>query len=640
MSTHYLQYHLNDNNKRQFLLLILLFLLILPSVHTARATPLSADIEMLTVSGHPNDDAKEFAVSAPASAWQPITLPFYQPRQMAAKQDDNRFVQYVFRYTPTISQTSDKKNYAFYLPRWQTIGWIYIYADDQLVYASQTGPVWNSYNHPIWVEFQSQANPKQIVVHIKASQQAGLALSPIYVDEAKKLYPSYLLRASLQTRLPETISSALCLCGLFAFSIWLRKRDEWVYLLFFAVSIFSHLRCLQYFVGEYPLVISEDWFSWMVVNASGWTIVFTYAVCTYLFAIKLKRLQWCLGTLMLVVSFVTLPSWPWSADFGQVWSIASLIIFIVLLVYIFMMVVLAWKSRSTEGMWLAGVFILNIPFGIHDLMLQNYLISIKSIYLLPYTSIGSLVVLLLIVRSRYLQAMQDIQLANQHLESKLAQREEELHNLYKIKQQEEKQSLILQERERLMKDMHDGFGSTLTTTMLLLKSGRIDIAQAGLYLEECIDDLKLVIDSIEPSENCVAVALAQYGFRIQQKLMQANVECQTDFDTLPTIEWVTPTHLLHLLRILQEVFVNILKHADAKFVMWSMKIVQNQLVITIKDDGVGFDIENVKKNRGLANIHLRSQRLHISTQWPNQEKGTCFCMTLPIEHNSELQLLQ
>lgn len=599
----------------------------------AHAALLPDHVELAKAKSVGAHSVNDLAVSTLPLRWQTVKLPFYQPRNIAANPQANERVSYFFRVNPAIAQAGSNHSYALYIPRWQTIGLIKVYADNQLVYASKTGAVWNGYNHPIWLTFESKAVPKQLLIRVDASHQAGMAISRVYFDEERKLYPDYLVRASLQTRLPETISSALLLSGLFAFTIWLRKRDEWVYLLFFAVSVFSHLRCLQYFVGEYPLLIPEHWFSWMVVNASGWTIVFTYAVCSYLYQLKLKKLQWCLGTLMLLISLLTLPILPWSADFGQVWSMASLVIFIVLLMYICMMVMVAWKSRSKEGVWLTGVFILNIPFGIHDLMLQNYQLSIESLYLLPYTSIGSMVVLLLIVRSRYLQAMTDIQLANQHLESKLAQREQELHKVYESKKLQEKQKLLLQERERLMKDMHDGFGSTLSTTLILLKSGQITPKQVQDYLEECISDLRLVIDSIEPDENTLEAALLNYAYRIHQKFSQAGITFHREIDAVPVISWLTPTHILNVLRILQEVFVNILKHASATRVTCSCSVIDAHLFFSIDDNGVGFDITQIKQGRGIGNIQMRAELLQAQVKWQQQAGGMLFTLAIPISFN-------
>ncbi|AKR43908.1 sensor histidine kinase [Methylophilus sp. TWE2] len=569
------------------------------------------------------------------TVWRSVELPYYQPRQIGQVDSRSEVTSYWFKINLTSQIPKHGNRYAVYLPRWQTIGKIKVYADQQLVFSSNSGPVWNGYNYPLWLTFQAHQIPKTLLIRVDASQQAGMGLSKIYFGDEQDLYLKYLTRTWVQTHFPEIASSALLLTGLFAFTIWLRRRDEFIYLLFFCVSIFSYIRCMQYFVGVNPLIIPENWFSWLVVNASGWTIIFTYATCSHLYQISFKRLQFGLICIMALVSIFTLPTLNLAHDFGQVWSMASLIIFGVLVFYAGMMVVASWKSRSKEGAVLSSVFVFNIPLGIHDLMLQNYQISLENVYLLPYTAIGSMFVLILIVRARYLKAMKDIQLSNIHLETKLAAQEKELNESYEIKKRQERQQLLSHERERLMKDMHDGFGSTLSTTLILLKNGQITPQQVEGYLEECIIDLKLVIDSIEPAENTLDSALANFAYRIKQKLAYTNIELDQQFDSIPVIEWITPTYTLDILRIIQEVFANIFKHASSNRITWQVSSQYPNLVINIQDNGRGFDHTQVSKSRGLKNIQVRSRSLGAHVEWLSGADGTTFTMTIPMYRDGE-----
>jgi PAS domain S-box-containing protein len=62
---------------------------------------------------------------------------------------------------------------------------------------------------------------------------------------------------------------------------------------------------------------------------------------------------------------------------------------------------------------------------------------------------------------------------------------------------------------------------------------------------------------------------------------------------------------LNLFRILQEQLRNIYKYAQAKTLSITMEMKNNQLILIITDDGIGFDVTTVRKGIGLANIQRR-----------------------------------
>lgn len=86
---------------------------------------------------------------------------------------------------------------------------------------------------------------------------------------------------------------------------------------------------------------------------------------------------------------------------------------------------------------------------------------------------------------------------------------------------------------------------------------------------------------------------------------------------------------LHIFRIFQEVMTNIIKHAQANSIEITLQLTNELLSLLIKDDGIGFDTQKLKKGLGSKNLELRTQLLkgdyHI-TSVPNQ--GTTFTLTI------------
>lgn len=192
----------------------------------------------------------------------------------------------------------------------------------------------------------------------------------------------------------------------------------------------------------------------------------------------------------------------------------------------------------------------------------------------------------------------------------------------------------LYERQRLMTDMHDGLGAALITTLSSLDHGDITVKEAATLVRDCVDDLRLVIDSLDPVDNDVVALLATMRYRLNSRLALAGIQLEWHMTDLPALEWFTPTHALHFMRILQESITNIIKHAQATRIHISAKQVDEWIEVVVEDNGLGFDIDAVRPGRGLRNQQMRIGQLngeiHIDS---NQTQGTQLRLRLPLQRN-------
>lgn len=87
---------------------------------------------------------------------------------------------------------------------------------------------------------------------------------------------------------------------------------------------------------------------------------------------------------------------------------------------------------------------------------------------------------------------------------------------------------------------------------------------------------------------------------------------------------------LHLYRIIQEQLNNILKHASATKVLISLSESCNGLRLSIKDNGVGFDVKETRRGIGISNIIQRVKAMngqfHI---WSEKGVGTSVIVRCP-----------
>ncbi len=195
----------------------------------------------------------------------------------------------------------------------------------------------------------------------------------------------------------------------------------------------------------------------------------------------------------------------------------------------------------------------------------------------------------------------------------------------------ERENALLLERQRLMYDMHDGLGSTLLATLCAIERDNLPQSAVIDALRGCVDDLRLVIDSLEPMEHDLVTLLATIRYRMGPRLADAGLTLYWDIHDLPELPWLEPPDALHVLRLVQEALANVLKHARADRVRLATRASENHVEIYIEDNGCGFDLNAATLGRGLRNQNRRAEYLGGELKIESvQGKGTCLKLCLPI----------
>ena len=571
--------------------------------------------------------------------WRQVRLPFMAPRPLAADAlAGSGTMTRWFRIDLPAGLDGEE---VLYLPRWQTIGRITVYADGRLIHHSRGGPVWNSFNLPLWVPLnftQDEPAPRQILIRMVSPVAAGAGLSSLWVGPRDELIWQHRLREALQANIPFMASAAFLAIGLFSLAVWSRRRAETAYLLFFVSSALFFLRCIHYYSGERRPLIPEEWFGWITVNSLGWLLVSVYF---FTFRLHAVRHPWVERGVLLLMGLTTLITLPPLTLLAPVADLAPLAYLVQLMVMLVVTVVALWAARRSgnrPAMLLAGWNVTNIPVGVHDWMLQNMLISVESIYLLPYTGMGLFILFMGVVFQRYVGAVTEAEQARQRLQERLAEREQELSQSYQKLRSAEQVQMLAQERQRLMQDMHDGLGSSLMSALHAVESGQMSEADVAQVLRECIDDMKLAIDSLEPVQTDLLLLLATLRFRLAPRLQGSGLALEWAVDDVPRLEWLEPRSALHILRIFQEVLTNIVKHARATHILVRTSHDDTQVTVTVEDNGIGFEPPPLPvkgglppRGKGLGNLLHRTAQLQGQARWERLPQGTRFSLVLPLE---------
>jgi len=201
-------------------------------------------------------------------------------------------------------------------------------------------------------------------------------------------------------------------------------------------------------------------------------------------------------------------------------------------------------------------------------------------------------------------------------------------------QEAERERGVMSERQRLLRDMHDGVGASLISALKMIELGQMSLDEAAQVLRECLDDLRLVIDSLEPIDHDLVTLLATLRYRLGDRLERAGIVIEWEMADIPPLSWLHAPQALEVLRIVQEALANVLKHSRATRVRVSLAHEEMpergaSMVLRIEDDGIGFDSAAAASGRGIRHMRHRATQIEgLLSIEAKPSHGTRVCLHL------------
>ena len=424
------------------------------------------------------------------------------------------------------------------------------------------------------------------------------------------------------------VASVLCLIvGVLTLLIWVRRRQEALYGMFSVCSLFWGIRTLVFRMAEVPM---SQWVAWRFIyyfTTAG------FIVCISLFMLRLSmcarpRLErwmfayWLLGCAVFLVIGV-----PARAAMDGWWTLG----FLPFTLYAVLTLVLsARRTRSASAGAMVGAVAFALALALHDFAVQHGLFGVDEFYLLHLGIPAFLLVMALVLVERFLKTLQLADTLHDSLAARIAERERALLKSHERLRRLERRNATAEERRRIMQNLHDGVGSQLITSLILVKGGSADQAQIVSLLQECIDEMRLALDSMSAENDELIPVLGNFKARILPRFIAMGLRLDWVFENLPESLQVPPHATLQVLRILQEALANVLKHARAAVVSVRVQVENDRLVIIVQDDGVGMPHATCAGGQGMGNMRTRAGKMGATLEMSADKKGTTVRLSVPL----------
>jgi signal transduction histidine kinase len=208
-------------------------------------------------------------------------------------------------------------------------------------------------------------------------------------------------------------------------------------------------------------------------------------------------------------------------------------------------------------------------------------------------------------------------------------------------EQSERRRAIEAERMRIAQDIHDDMGARLT--QISLASGLAlrhvppdspavaDLKRLDRAAREVVVALDEIVWAVNPAHDTLeglANYISQY---VTEITAESSLRCRLEIPTLLPVRVVSSGARHHLLMAVKEALNNVLKHAAAAEVRVQLSFADPVVMLTIADDGAGFERARAPAGNGIANMEGRLREAGGTCEIRSTPgRGAAVSFTLPL----------
>ena len=386
-----------------------------------------------------------------------------------------------------------------------------------------------------------QHNLVQIRIRADAGRRGGLA--PPVLGPHDEVYPRYL--QDHRSRITGSFLVAVfgLLVGLIALALWAtqvepqghtRRRRDPLYL-YVAVAELCWTVSVSDALIETPPLPWPWWGLLPILTHSFW------ACSMALFGIEIAGLslstaamwlrRWLALLVLLVLAAAIGRALAWPAALPWAYGLSGLTALFFAVVFVWR----AFRSGSGQHRLVAAAVVVNTVVGLRDFYVFQVLQAYGENTYLRYSSVLFGLTLAFIVALRFRAASRQVVELNASLAQRVAHKEAELARNYQRLAQGAQEQARSGERSRILRDMHDGVGSHISTAIRQLQSGLASGGEVMQTLRDSLDQLKLSIDAMHLSPGDITSLLANLRHRLEPRHALQGLQWVWAVDDLPLL---------------------------------------------------------------------------------------------------------
>ncbi|MFT3908961.1 MAG: histidine kinase [Ferruginibacter sp.] len=194
-------------------------------------------------------------------------------------------------------------------------------------------------------------------------------------------------------------------------------------------------------------------------------------------------------------------------------------------------------------------------------------------------------------------------------------------NRVQLRKKIEQQQAITRERDRIITDLHDDIGATLSSMNIYgdlaantweshPQESKKMVNKISGTSKELMGRMGDIIWSMKPADEEKYTLESRLKNYSNELLSPKNIVCEFDIDEKLAASITNPEARKNILLIVKEAINNIAKYSEASKAIVSLKQESNNAILVISDNGKGYEAGLVKQGNGLLNMQQRSKQLN------------------------------
>lgn len=565
-------------------------------------------------------------VPGSAADWHQIDLPFFTPDIGIVTRNDVpetgavwvRF--YVDRPRPD-------ESYALLFWRYSRALTVYFNGAEIAADSQRPGRTTTSWNRPLLANIADDRwlpGANEVTLKLSVSHWEGI-MAPVLFGPRGTLENIRATRMFWQVELNRILLAFALSIGFFTLALWLRRRHDSVYLWFSAIC-----------------------FSWGL--GTSHTIIYHNPVPTYLWLPLVHiTIDSCLFFMYGFIGRMARARKPLRERIFMAWTLAAVPVHLLMPAHLFWMSAYAIHLVGALALGALVVRVALLALRQHQteaivittaIMIQILLFAANAFQMffnprqgwdqsLVYAYLGIPILLLIfagILLKRFTDALTTAETLNRELEQKIEISRQIIAQGFEERRRLEMEQATEQERLKIYRDLHDDVGSRLLSIIHADTDKKLgDMARFAL------ESLRQAVSKANTPDQPLHRLLADIREESELRLQGSGHSVQwLQADDLPQ-QIIRSTVAFNLNRIMKELVSNIIRHANARRVSVNIQNSQDDLRITVADDGCGFDTHLAKTNgNGMTNLRSRSEEINAALDYQSGTGGTVVTLTLPM----------
>jgi signal transduction histidine kinase len=489
-------------------------------------------------------------------------------------------------------------------------------------------PQTDSWNFPLYLRVPAvlfRPGTHELLIELVPNRRAGTELGPVWVGTNAALLPLYRWQEWLQVTGIELVTLLVGVIGALTGLLWARRRRETLFGLFALSCGIWMIRNAQFIVVR---THSLFYFALVTNAALFWLVAVLYRLSFRILERRFPRFETALFGYALLVTAAMCVAGP-----AHEFAVTSVGYASLLPIAVGFQLYLTWATLRSPTvlrllLWFAAL--VTSLSGAYDLALMLEWIPWPGSYLMPYSSLFYAVTVGWALIDSFVKAHNEYEQLNVALDSRVRERESALRAQYDKSAALEREQVVAAERERILRDMHDGLGLQLITARRLIEKAEDPRQVVAAALDDAIDELRIAIDSMKPTVHDLLVMLGNLRYRLEPRLNAAGVSLHWKVVDAPDAIRLGPAEITEVTRIVQEIFTNAIKHSGATDMSLAVHCPEPDSVgITITDNGSGFDTSAPRYGEGLASMRRRARTIGARLEIDSKAAGTRIALTVP-----------